>query len=301
MRHDLVVLSDEVYWALRYGDGRTRACSTFDGMADRTILLDGWSKTYAMTGWRLGFGVFPAALVEPVTRLAINSVSCTSAFSQYAAIAALDGPAGRRRGDGGGVPRAPRRDRRRAQRDRRGQLRRAAGRVLRVPQHRRRPASAPTSWRAGCCARPGWRRWPAPRSAGTGRGFSGSRTPTRSPTSRRRWTRSNSYFTPELPVVGRDGRESGPVNGRLFAKRVRNDDQYPTPNTYFCPIWRFGYTSMSVESYTLASQMCVPSTAAARVRTGSCRFTCGYDMNMRGQSDERPRRACNRAAASQPD
>jgi aspartate/methionine/tyrosine aminotransferase len=64
----------------------------FDGMADRTILLDGWSKTYAMTGWRLGFGVFPTALVEPVTRLAINSVSCTSAFSQYAAIAALDGP-----------------------------------------------------------------------------------------------------------------------------------------------------------------------------------------------------------------
>jgi aspartate/methionine/tyrosine aminotransferase len=61
-------------------------------MADRTILLDGWSKTYAMTGWRLGFGVFPPALVEPVTRLAVNSVSCTAAFSQYAAIAALDGP-----------------------------------------------------------------------------------------------------------------------------------------------------------------------------------------------------------------
>ena len=56
-------------------------------MADRTILLDGWSKTFAMTGWRLGFGVFPPALVEPITRLAINSVSCTSAFSQYAAIA----------------------------------------------------------------------------------------------------------------------------------------------------------------------------------------------------------------------
>src|SRR5262249_60944984 len=63
-----------------------------DGMADRTILLDGWSKTFAMTGWRLGFGVFPPALVEPVTRLVINSVSCTSAFSQYAAIAALQGP-----------------------------------------------------------------------------------------------------------------------------------------------------------------------------------------------------------------
>jgi aspartate aminotransferase len=91
LRNDLVVLSDEVYWALRYG-GEHASVLDVDGMADRTILLDGWSKTYAMTGWRLGFGVFPPALVEPVTRLAINSVSCTSAFSQYAAIAALDGP-----------------------------------------------------------------------------------------------------------------------------------------------------------------------------------------------------------------
>jgi aspartate aminotransferase len=91
VRHDLVVLSDEVYWALRYA-GSHASVLEFDGMEARTVLLDGWSKTYAMTGWRLGFGVFPPALVEPVTRLAINSVSCTSAFSQYAAIAALDGP-----------------------------------------------------------------------------------------------------------------------------------------------------------------------------------------------------------------
>jgi aspartate/methionine/tyrosine aminotransferase len=90
-RHDLVVLSDEVYWAIRYG-GQHVSVLDFDGMADRTVLLDGWSKTYAMTGWRLGFGVFPAELVEPITRLAINSVSCTSAFSQYAALAALEGP-----------------------------------------------------------------------------------------------------------------------------------------------------------------------------------------------------------------
>jgi aspartate aminotransferase len=96
MRHDLTVLTDEVYWAIRYGaDGpgdRLPSVLDVDGMADRTILLDGWSKTFAMTGWRLGFGVFPPGLVEPITRLAINSVSCTSAFSQYAAIAALEGP-----------------------------------------------------------------------------------------------------------------------------------------------------------------------------------------------------------------
>src|SRR5205814_2130823 len=83
------VLSDEVYWAIRYGQPHASVLDV-DGMAERTILLDGWSKTFAMTGWRLGFGVFPAALVEPVTRLVINSVSCTSAFSQDAAAAALD-------------------------------------------------------------------------------------------------------------------------------------------------------------------------------------------------------------------
>jgi aspartate aminotransferase len=91
-RHDLTVLTDEVYWAIRYGQEPHASVLDVDGMADRTILLDGWSKTFAMTGWRLGFGVFPPALVEPVTRLVINSVSCTSAFSQYAAIAALQGP-----------------------------------------------------------------------------------------------------------------------------------------------------------------------------------------------------------------
>jgi len=90
-RHDLTVLTDEVYWAIRYGHQHASVLDV-DGMADRTILLDGWSKTFAMTGWRLGFGVFPPALVEPITRLTINSVSCTSAFSQYAAIAALEGP-----------------------------------------------------------------------------------------------------------------------------------------------------------------------------------------------------------------
>ena len=91
MRNDLLVLADEVYWAIRY-DGGHVSILDIDGMADRTILLDGWSKTYAMTGWRLGFGVFPPPLVEPISRLIINSVSCTSAFSQRAAIAALTGP-----------------------------------------------------------------------------------------------------------------------------------------------------------------------------------------------------------------
>jgi aspartate/methionine/tyrosine aminotransferase len=91
IEHDLVVLSDEVYWAITYG-GKHASILEIDGMQGRTVLLDGWSKTFAMTGWRLGFGVFPQPLVEPVTRLVINTVSCTSAFSQYGAIAALEGP-----------------------------------------------------------------------------------------------------------------------------------------------------------------------------------------------------------------
>jgi aspartate/methionine/tyrosine aminotransferase len=91
LEHDLYVLSDEVYWAIRYG-GEHVSIASLDGMADRTILLDGCSKTFAMTGWRLGFGAFPHQLVEPVTRLVINSVSCTSSFSQRAILAALTGP-----------------------------------------------------------------------------------------------------------------------------------------------------------------------------------------------------------------
>jgi aspartate/methionine/tyrosine aminotransferase len=91
IEHDLIVLSDEVYWAISY-DPPHASILEIEGMPERTVLLDGWSKTFAMTGWRLGFGVFPQALVEPVTRLVINTVSCTSAFSQYGALAALTGP-----------------------------------------------------------------------------------------------------------------------------------------------------------------------------------------------------------------
>ena len=91
IEHDLIVLSDEMYWAIRYGTEHT-SIATLDGMADRTILLDGCSKTFAMTGWRLGFAAIPPKLVEPITRLIINSVSCTSAFSQRAILAAVNGP-----------------------------------------------------------------------------------------------------------------------------------------------------------------------------------------------------------------
>lgn len=88
---DLLVLSDEIYSRILY-EGGHRSIATLPGMLDRTIVLDGWSKTWAMTGWRLGFGVFPRELVPHIERLISNSVSCTASFSQRAAIAALDGP-----------------------------------------------------------------------------------------------------------------------------------------------------------------------------------------------------------------
>jgi aspartate/methionine/tyrosine aminotransferase len=88
---EIVVLSDEIYSRILY-TGQHESIATLDGMLDRTILLDGWSKTWAMTGWRLGFGVFPSELVPHVERLISNSVSCTASFAQQAALAALEGP-----------------------------------------------------------------------------------------------------------------------------------------------------------------------------------------------------------------
>jgi aspartate/methionine/tyrosine aminotransferase len=88
---DLIVLSDEIYARLLYS-GQHESIATLDGMLERTVLLDGWSKTWAMTGWRLGFGVFPEELVPHVERLISNSVSCTASFAQEAAVAALEGP-----------------------------------------------------------------------------------------------------------------------------------------------------------------------------------------------------------------
>ncbi len=85
---DLWVLSDEIYADILY-EGTHRSIRAEAGMAERTILLDGFSKTFAMTGWRLGFGVFPDPLVEPVTKLVTNSVSCTATFVQRAGVAAL--------------------------------------------------------------------------------------------------------------------------------------------------------------------------------------------------------------------
>lgn len=90
-RHDLWVISDEVYGQVRY-DGKWDSIAALPGMAERTFIVDGFSKAYSMTGWRLGYGVMPRWLAEPVTTLVINHVSCTATFVQYAGLAALTGP-----------------------------------------------------------------------------------------------------------------------------------------------------------------------------------------------------------------
>ncbi len=84
------VLTDEVYRQFLY-DGEFVSIASLPGMRDLAIILDGFSKSYAMTGWRLGYGVMPVPLAEHLTRLMVNSASCTASFSQLAGIAALEG------------------------------------------------------------------------------------------------------------------------------------------------------------------------------------------------------------------
>ena len=91
VKHDIPVLSDEVYKHFIY-EGAFSSILTFPGMPERTILLDGHSKTYAMTGWRLGYGIMPLDLAKQVATLQTNAVSCTSTFTQRAGMAALTGP-----------------------------------------------------------------------------------------------------------------------------------------------------------------------------------------------------------------
>jgi aspartate/methionine/tyrosine aminotransferase len=90
-KHDFYVLSDEIYSRILY-EGEHQSIIRFPGMKARTILLDGYSKTYSMTGWRLGYGVAPQPIVDQIVRLMINSNSCTCSFTQIAGIEALQGP-----------------------------------------------------------------------------------------------------------------------------------------------------------------------------------------------------------------
>jgi aspartate/methionine/tyrosine aminotransferase len=91
-RHDLVVLSDEIYSRILYDGAEHVSIASLDGMPDRTITLDGFSKTYAMTGWRMGYAIVPDWLVKAYSQLVINTISGVTAFAQAGAIEAIRGP-----------------------------------------------------------------------------------------------------------------------------------------------------------------------------------------------------------------
>jgi aspartate/methionine/tyrosine aminotransferase len=88
VKHDLLVLSDEIYARVIYG-GRYVSLMHYPGMEERTLIIDGFSKSFAMTGWRLGYTVAPPRIVPALHMLAVNSYTCVAEFSQYAAIEAL--------------------------------------------------------------------------------------------------------------------------------------------------------------------------------------------------------------------
>jgi aspartate aminotransferase len=89
---DVAILSDEIYGQMTYDGLKHQTLLAYPEIRDRLIMLDGWSKTYAMTGWRLGYSVWPAALYENARKLAVNSYSCVNAPAQFAGLAALTGP-----------------------------------------------------------------------------------------------------------------------------------------------------------------------------------------------------------------
>ena len=133
----VAVLSDEIYARMCYDGVPHASLTAYPEIEDRLILLDGWSKTYAMTGWRLGWGVWPASLVEHATRLAINTHSCVNAAAQWAGIAALTGPQDAVDAHGRDLRRAAARSSSTALNDAPGlPLRHAGRRLLRLPQHR---------------------------------------------------------------------------------------------------------------------------------------------------------------------
>jgi aspartate/methionine/tyrosine aminotransferase len=89
---DVAVMSDEIYSAMLYDNREHVSLLQYPEIADRLILLDGWSKTYAMTGWRLGYGVWPKHVFPHAEKLCVNIHSCVNAAAQYAGLEALTGP-----------------------------------------------------------------------------------------------------------------------------------------------------------------------------------------------------------------
>ena len=133
--HDCFILSDEVYSELLY-EGQHDSIAAH-GLLDRTIVLDGFSKTYAMCGWRLGYAAVPQILVEPLTRFLINTAACTAPAVQMAGVEALTGPARRGRCDDRRVRPPPRVPGAGPEPPAGDLVHQAAGRLLRLPERHR--------------------------------------------------------------------------------------------------------------------------------------------------------------------
>ena len=130
---DVAIMSDEIYDQMIY-DGETHVCLlSYPSIRDRLILLNGWSKTYAMTGWRLGYAVWPGKLYDYARKLAVNLHSCVNASAQYAGLAALTGPQDEVAQDGRRVRQAPQ-----------GRGRGAEQAARRLLRRRRRARSTPS-------------------------------------------------------------------------------------------------------------------------------------------------------------
>ena len=134
---DVAIMSDEIYDHMVY-DGETHVCLlSYPSIRDRLILLNGWSKTYAMTGWRLGYAIWPGKLYDYARKLAVNLHSCVNASAQYAGLAALTGPQDEVDRMIAEFDQAAEGRCRRPQQFAGRVLRHAEGRVLRFPQHQR--------------------------------------------------------------------------------------------------------------------------------------------------------------------
>ena len=174
-KRDIWVLSDEVYSRLVYGPAPT-SIATLPGMMDRTIICDGFSKTFSMTGWRLGYGIMPPALAQRVDLLLNHSIGCTANFTQHAGVEAI-------RGDQEQVEEVVE-----VYRQRRDVLipglNDIPGVSCRTPQgafdafpNVSALAAAPTGWRITCSTRPGWRCSQAPLLVNTARDTCGLASP----------------------------------------------------------------------------------------------------------------------------
>ena len=179
IEHDLWVLADEIYGRILYDGAEHVSIASLPGMAERTIVLDGFSKTFAMTGWRMGYAIVPEALVKTYSQLIINTISGVRDVRPGRRGRGADRAAGRRGRDGRRVPGAARPDRRRPQRDPRHRVPPAERRVLRLPVYRGTGSVRRANSPSGCSRRPASACWPGRRSGTTATTTSGSRTPTR--------------------------------------------------------------------------------------------------------------------------